>query len=93
MIVYNTHTCIYMYVVIIIIMTAYTQTFYILGIAIVIMYFPISIRESVNSLCRDDMDAPIVYIIHFKSLQTFIKHLDSKAFWIAYCVSGVIFCP
>ena len=31
-------------------------------------------------------------IIHFKCLQTF-KHLDSKAFWIAYCVSGVVFYP
>ena len=39
------------------------------------------IRESVDSLCRDDMDAPII----LKSS----KPSDSKAFWIAYCVSGV----
>ena len=44
------------------------------------------IRESVDSLCRDETDAP--HVIHFKSVQTF-KRLDSKAFWIAYCVSGV----
>ena len=31
-------------------------------------------------------------VIHFKCLQTF-KRLDSKAFWIAYCVSGVVFYP
>ena len=31
-------------------------------------------------------------VIHFKCLQTF-KHMDSKAFWIAYCVSGVVFYP
>ena len=32
------------------------------------------IRESVDSLCRDETD-------------------DTKAFWIAYCVSGVVFYP
>ena len=34
--------------------------------------------------CRDDTDEPIA--------QTF-KHLDSKAFWIASYVSGVVFYP
>ena len=47
------------------------------------------LRESVDSLCRDETDAPIA---QYECLQTF-KRLDSKAFWIAYCVSGVVFYP
>ena len=50
------------------------------------------IRESVDSLCRDDTDVPTYSVIPFKCLQTF-KCLDSKAFWIAYCVSRVVFYP
>ena len=49
------------------------------------------IRESVDFLCRDDTDAPIS-VIHFKCLQTF-KRLDSKVFWMGYCVLGVVFYP
>ena len=38
------------------------------------------------------MDASIYSVIDFKSVQTF-KGSDSKALWIAYCVSGVAFLP
>ena len=50
------------------------------------------IGESVDSLCRDETDAPMYGVIHFKSVQTF-KRLNCKPFWIAYCVSGVAFYP
>ena len=49
------------------------------------------IGESVDSLCRDETDDGHAYgVIHFKTVHTF-KRLDCKAFWIAYCVSGVVF--
>ena len=54
--------------------------------------FHLLVGESVDSLCRDDTDAPIYSVIHFKTVLTF-KRLDSKAFWIAYCVSGLVFYP
>ena len=50
------------------------------------VYFTIT-----ESLCMDETDAPMAKYI-FKSVQTF-KRLDSKAFWTAHCVSGVVFYP
>ena len=54
--------------------------------------FEFIIRESVDSVYRDDTDTPIYHVIHIKALQTF-QCLNSKAIWIAYCVSGVVFYP
>ena len=45
------------------------------------------IRESVDSLYRDDTDP---YRVKSSKLS---NTWDSKAFWIAYCVSGVVAYP